>query len=125
MQHGGKEGYCGTRYVSWCFVRTSSNLTIELLFIFFIKRKSSDKHAVETHTETPNIDFDSIVLDSVDNFRCGKTRTSAARFEAFAFREAVSKSEVYEFEVVLVVHQDVGWFDISMRNILGVKIGDR
>ena len=94
------------------------------LDIFIFEGKPSTEHHVENDSATPNINLRTGVKTTADDFRRGVVGASATRFEEVAVFDLARETEVCNFDVEVVVEQDVLWLKVTMNNLKLVTVFD-
>jgi hypothetical protein len=94
------------------------------LNVVILEGKPSTEHHVENDSATPNINLRSGVKTTANYFGCGVIRASATRFEEVAVLDLARETEVGNFDVEVVVEEDVFWLEIPVNNLEFVAVFD-
>jgi len=105
-------------------VRLTTDFREQRLNVLILEGKPSAKHHIEDYSATPNINLRSGVETPTNNFRGSVIGTSATRFEEVAVLHLTRETEVGNFDVQVVVKQDVFWLEIPVDDLEFVAIFD-
>lgn len=89
---------------------------VQFLRVGTVKRQVPKTHRVQDDTCTPNISLETVVRMAHQHFRGCVTRTSTGCMQQLVFGVNVAQTEINQFEVELVVEQNILWFQISVNH---------
>ena len=90
------------------------NLLIQLRCVLILKGKVASHHRKQDYTATPYVCHESLILLTFDHFRGGIAWATACRFKKLPFFVKISKAEVYNFYIIVVIKKYVFGFEIPV-----------
>lgn len=90
------------------------NLLIQLRCVLILERKVASYHRKQDNSATPYICHEPLILLTFDHFRSCIARASARCFKKLAFFVEISKSEVYNLDIVVVIKEYVFGFEVPV-----------
>lgn len=94
------------------------------LNVLILEGKPSTEHHVENDPATPNINLRSGVKTTANDFGCGVIGASATRFEEVAVLDLARETEVGNFDVQVIVKEDVFRLEVPVDNLQFVAVFD-
>ena len=100
----------------WNCVVSVEDLLVEHISLGVFKRQVAAYHSVENDSATPDVSRQAVVLLSSNHLWSRIARTSTGSLQSLPWLISVRKSEIDDLYVVIVVHQKVFWFQVSMTD---------
>ena len=100
------------------------DLLIQLARVRVLKRQVAAHHRIQNDAAAPDVRVQTLVSLASDHLRSSVARTATSRFEGVAFVVGVRQTEVNDFDVVLVVEQQVLWLQVAVTDAHLVDVLD-
>ena len=98
------------------------NLISDVAPVFTLIRKLVKHAFVANHTQAVKIHSDGVLL-ATHHLRGHVTRSTACLIFVVVLQESRDPEVTYP-EIPFVVEHQVGWFDVSVEDVLGVDVGE-
>ena len=80
-------------------------------------------HGEEDDSAAPKVSLNRVIpCFPLDDFGGSIAGRAAKRLEFFIFVEVSAESEVDDFELSVVVDEDVFWFEVAVSDVVGVEV---
>ena len=97
---------------------------VEISNLICFERNVSIKHCIQTNSGAPNIYWESFIAHIFYNFWCNISWSTTLFKKYFILIYFAGNSEVTYFNVAMAVQQNIIKLDISVSNLVLMKIGD-
>lgn len=87
-----------------------------------VEGQTTAYHGIQNDATTPNVNLSTPVTHATDDLWGGVVRRPAGCFECQTVAHNVCETEVDQSDVVLIVKQQVFGFEITMSNLVLVRV---
>ena len=87
-----------------------------------IKGEAADQKNIENDAAAPDVDFGTSIQLAGDDLGCSIVGTTTARLQKVSVRHDVTEAKVGNFDVVVLVQEQILWLEITMDNLVAMTV---
>lgn len=104
------------------FKISSDDFFVQFICVGVFEREVAAQHGIQNDSARPNVCIKALIFFACDHLRSGIARRATGSFEFFSGFILIGEPKVYNFDVFVMIEEQILWFEISVYDSVFVDV---